>query len=368
MDPTDVLVAFAQELRRAGVAVSTDRIHAMLVAIHHLQANRRTELYWAGRLMLCGDHSDIEKYDRLFAVCFGGLELGTGESVSAPAAGQPGAGGDLLVSAAGPEEAATDKAVDHRRGGSWEVLSNKEIAPLTRSERFFLDRLVTQLAPAGRGRRTRRYEPAPRGSINRPATIRRLLSARDEPAALAWARRRTVPRRLVVLIDVSESMTGQSEQLLRFGLAAVRSRPGRTEVFTLGTRTTRITRELRRRNVDEALARAAEAVSDWGGGTRLGVGMKVFLDRWGRGGLARGSVVVVGSDGWEDGDARPLGVQLERLARIAHRIVWINPVGGDPNFVAMAGGLRVAAPFVDHWCAGRTVPELESAAHLIALF
>jgi uncharacterized protein with von Willebrand factor type A (vWA) domain len=146
----------------------------------------------------------------------------------------------------------------------------------------------------------------------------------------------------------------------------VRAAPFNTEVFTLGTRLTRITRELRARDPDAALRAAAAAIPDWSGGTRLGDALKVFLDQWGQRGLARGAVVVLCSDGWERGDPTQLGAQAERLARLAHAVIWVNPHKGKPGYEPITGGMVAALPHIDHLVAGHSLAALEQLVQIIA--
>jgi uncharacterized protein with von Willebrand factor type A (vWA) domain len=193
-----------------------------------------------------------------------------------------------------------------------------------------------------------------------------MLAQGGEPSRLARRDRRTKPRRLVLLIDVSGSMAPYADALLRFAHAAMRVAPYNTEVFTLGTRLTRVTRELRRRDPDRALAGAGRAIPDWSGGTRLGDGLQAFLDRWGQRGVARGAVVVVCSDGWERGDPALLGEQLGRLARLSHTVVWVNPHMGKDGFIPATGGMRAALPHISRLVAGHSFAALSQLADVIA--
>jgi uncharacterized protein with von Willebrand factor type A (vWA) domain len=169
----------------------------------------------------------------------------------------------------------------------------------------------------------------------------------------------------VLLVDVSGSMTPYADALLRFAHAAVRARPASTEVFTIGTRLTRLTRELRRRDADRALEASGHAIPDWSGGTRLGEVLKAFLDRWGQRGTARGAVVVVCSDGWERGDAGLLGEQMVRLRRLAHAVVWVNPHKGRDGYEPLTGGMQAVLPSVDHFVAGHSMAALERLSAVI---
>jgi uncharacterized protein with von Willebrand factor type A (vWA) domain len=170
----------------------------------------------------------------------------------------------------------------------------------------------------------------------------------------------------VLLLDVSGSMSPYADVLLRFAHAAVRVAPASTEVFTFSTRLTRITRQLRLRDPQQALAAAGSAIPDWSGGTRLGESLQAFLDLWGQRGTARRAVVVVASDGWERGDAALLGEQMARLTRLAYRVVWVNPHRGKDGFAPVTVGMTAALPYVDELLAGHTLDALHTLADVIA--
>jgi hypothetical protein len=191
-----------------------------------------------------------------------------------------------------------------------------------------------------------------------------------EPGDLAWRRRRVRPRRVVLLIDVSGSMSGYADALLRLAHrfavdpgSGVR-RP--VEVFTIGTRLTRVTRAMRLRDPERALVAAGETVPDWSGGTRLGENLQAFLDRWGARGMARGAVVVVFSDGWERGDASQLAEQMSRLHRIAHRVVWVNPHRGKAGYEPVQQGVLAVLPHVDDFVAGHSLATYAELVEVVA--
>jgi uncharacterized protein len=232
------------------------------------------------------------------------------------------------------------------------------VAELSPAERDEVRRLIALLAPVVGTRRSIRRRPGGRAGIDPGRTMRAMLRAGGEPAVLAHRRRRTKPRRLVLLVDVSGSMAPYADWLLRFAHAAVRVRPLATEVFTVGTRLTRVTRALRLRDPEAALRAAAVTVPDWSGGTRLGESLRAFLDRWGQRGAARGAVVVIFSDGWERGGAELLGSQAARLRRLAHSVIWVNPHKGKDGFEPETAGMRAALPHVDSLVAGHSAAAL----------
>jgi uncharacterized protein len=227
--------------------------------------------------------------------------------------------------------------------------------------------LFDLLRPRSPGRRTRRRAPWHRGEIDAERTMRRTLQRMGEPAEIAWRRRTTRPRRLVLLIDVSGSMSPYADALLRLAHRFEASiKPGLTEVFTVGTRLTRVTRALRVRDADQAIIAAGRTVPDWSGGTRLGETLQIFLDRWGQRGCARGAVVVVFSDGWERCDPTLLGQQMERLQRLAHRVVWVNPHRGKAGYEPVQQGVVAALPHCDDFVAGHSLATFAELTEVVS--
>jgi uncharacterized protein with von Willebrand factor type A (vWA) domain len=192
-----------------------------------------------------------------------------------------------------------------------------------------------------------------------------VLAAGGEPAPLRRHRATTRARRVVLLVDVSGSMDAYAQVLLRFAHAAARRGGVPTEVFALGTRLTRLSRELSLRDPDAAMAAVAAALPDAGGGTRLGLLVKEFLDRWGQRGAARGAVVVVLSDGWERGDVALLAEQVARLRRLAHRVVWANPRKAARGYAPVAAGMAAVLPHVDDFVEGHSLAALEHLAAVV---
>ena len=362
-DVVDTVLGFARTLRHAGVAASPDRVEAMLSALGALDVLVATDVYWAGRLTLCGGPDDLDRYDAAFAAWFGG-EVPRASRTSVPrelrttatASLDPGSG-------TGEEGEQTDLAA---RASADEVLRHRDVADLSPADREHLRRLFALLAPASPMRPARRRRPSPVGAVDPARTVRRALRDGGEVARLRHRRPRPRPRRVVLLVDVSGSMTPYADALLRFAHAAVRAHPAATEVFTIGTRLTRVTRELRSRDPDRALAASGAAIPDWSGGTRLGEVLKAFLDRWGQRGTARGAVVVVCSDGWERGGTDLLGEQMARLGRLAHTVVWVNPHKGRVGYEPLTGGMQAALPSVDVFVSGHSLAAFEELTGVIA--
>jgi uncharacterized protein with von Willebrand factor type A (vWA) domain len=361
-DVVDTVLGFARTLRAAGVAASPDRVEAMLAALGALDVLDPTDVYWAGRLTLCGGPDDLDRYDAAFAAWFAGEvprprrpapqerpQLAT----TAPL--EPGSGDD---DGTDTPELATQASAD-------EVLRHRDVAGMTLAEREHLRRLFALLRPATPMRPARRRRPSPQGAVHPARTVRRALRNGGEVTRLLHRRRAPRPRRVVLLIDVSGSMSPYADALLRFAHAAVRARPASTEVFTIGTRLTRVTREMRLRDPDRALAASGSAIPDWSGGTRLGEVLKAFLDRWGQRGTARGAVVVVCSDGWERGGTQLLAAQMVRLRRLAHSVVWVNPHKGRSGYEPLTGGMVAALPSIDHFVSGHSMAAFEELTGVI---
>jgi uncharacterized protein with von Willebrand factor type A (vWA) domain len=365
-DATDTVVGLARTLRAAGVDASPDRVHATVVAVDLLDAASRDDVYWAGRLTLCSSPDDVDRYDRVFAAYFGDRPAGLVRRPAAPRApvrvvtAEPDDGPD-------PGEGDPDAPPAAAVASRIEVLRRRDLGSMSPADRARLAPRITAVPLAGGPRRPRRTRPGPRGTVDRHRTLRRLMTAGGEPVAPALRERRRKPRRVVLLVDVSGSMSSYADALLRFAHAAShRERGPATEVFTVGTRLTRVTRELAHRDPDMALRAIADVVPDWSGGTRLGDLLKTFLDTWGQRGMARGAVVVVLSDGWERGDVTLLGEQMARLHRLAHRVVWANPRAGRPGFAPLAAGMAAALPHVDVFVPGHSIAALERLAAVVA--
>ena len=241
-----------------------------------------------------------------------------------------------------------------------EVLRAKSFDELSETERIAADHVIRALAVHLPTRHSRRYRPSPYGRrFDQRRTLRASLRTQGEPFRRAWRDRRRRVRPLVLILDVSGSMSAYSRALMQFGFAAMRA-GRRVEVFCFGTRLTRVTRALARSEPDDALRQVAAAVVDWNGGTRIGASLKELLDRWSQHVAMRGAVVVLCSDGLERGDPALLAAQVARLSRLSHRLIWVNPLKGSPRYEPLARGMAAALPYVDVFLAGHNLESLES--------
>lgn len=364
-DPVVTMTAFARTLRANGVAADATRLATAIDALTHIDVLDAEQVYWAGRVSLCAEPDDLPRYDAVFDTWFRGrpppLPMPRRQLPPAPTQQLRPIGGSV----ADEDAADTDDEQLRTAASDTEVLRSRDVAELTDAEREQINHLIEMLTPKVGTRRTRRRRPRGKDDLDVARTVRAMV--RDgEPATLARFRPRVKPRRLVLLLDVSGSMSPYADVLLRFAHAAVRVGPARTEVFTMSTRLTRITRPLRLRDPDLALRSAGNTVPDWSGGTRLGESLRAFLDLWGQRGTARDAIVVVASDGWERGDTALLGEQMARLSRLAHRVVWVNPHRGKTGFAPSTAGMTAALPHCDDLLAGHTLDALNTLADVIS--
>ena len=248
-----------------------------------------------------------------------------------------------------------------------EVLRHRDFDRMTPAELRDAERLVDLLEPRLELRRTRRYELHRHGRrIAARVMFRRSAGTGGEILHWVWRRQRRRPRPIVVLCDISGSMERHSRLLLRFIQALASSSAVRTESFVFGTRLTRVTRLLRDRDRDRALARVADSVNDWAGGTRIGESFRDFNLRWARRTLRSSGVVIVVSDGWDRGDPALVEVETARLRRSCHRLVWLNPLAGTPGYQPLAAGMRAAFPYIDDFLPAGSIASLERLGEILA--
>ncbi|MEM9038991.1 MAG: VWA domain-containing protein [Actinomycetota bacterium] len=366
--PARIAVAFSRILRGAGVSVPTSCTHLFAEALCAVGVDDRDGVYWAGRATLARRPEDIEVFDRAFAVFFDrrsasgdGDEDDVVQSITiAVDDGDDSSDEDDVAGGA------NDDPTIELRFSSTEVLRQKDFAQYSDEELIMAQSLMSDLRLAGSPRSSLRLGPSrratPRPDIRR--TVQATIRSGGEPIRRHHREPSTRLRRLVLLLDVSGSMEPYARALLRFVHAAVAGRQ-KVEAFALGTRLTRITRELTSRDPDRALTAASERVLDWSGGTRLGEGLRAFNDEWGVRGLARNSIVVILSDGWDRGDPELLAEQMERLQRVTHRLVWVNPLKVTPGYAPLARGMAAALPHVDHFVEGHSVEAMEELTRVI---
>jgi uncharacterized protein with von Willebrand factor type A (vWA) domain len=368
---TSVLVGFAHELRAAGVKAGPGDVLTFFAAMTPLDPTDLVDLYWAGRITLVSRHEDSAVYDQVFRRYF--LDSGAPAQAQLKLRPQSVAEAEAALIAPGtepgPEEDPEPPATGWMASGV-DVLKRRSFTACTPGELAALRRIMTRMRLVPPRRRTRRTKARPGASRGREPDIRAMIKASmrmhgEPPGQLLFRERTTKLRPLILVLDVSGSMADYSRHLLQFAHTASHA-AARVEVFAFGTRLTRITRELRHRRVDLALDEAARAVVDWDGGTRIGASLDTLIRKWGRAGLCRGGVVIICSDGLDRGDPEVLALAMERLARLCHRIVWLNPHKGDNrDFRPSTLGMMVAAPHIDLLLSGHDLASLEELAGLL---
>jgi uncharacterized protein len=382
-----VLVGFARLLRARGAPVSGGRVLAFCQAAAALAPLDAASLYWAARVTLVASRADIDLLDAAFEEHFGVdaargavIRIGGDPEALEAAAQRLAAELPLLVAGMPVDEEAPNGPAGHAAAGlvasSTEALHSRSFETLGEAERLAAQAAIRRLKVRLPTRPARRRRTAAAGSsLDLRRTLRRSLRTHGEPLRRAWRRRLARPRSLVLVLDVSGSMSSYARALLQFGYAVVtrggtaaaQRRPGRlerqagagrVEVFCFGTRLTRVTRALRVSDPDAALQAVAATVVDWDGGTRIGDSLEHLVNRYGQHAFLRGAVVVLCSDGLDRGDPAHLARQMARLARLSHRVVWVNPLKGDPRYQPLARGMAAALPYVDAFLPGHNVASL----------
>jgi hypothetical protein len=385
-DVADLVAQFADRLHLAGIAVTPERAGRFAAALDVATPSTTDELYWLARVTVAGDRSELATFDAVFAEIFRGF---SDVADSRGAGGQPPLPpslerGDRRTDRAADAtdaggSAPTPRTLGDDRGGHGDeppapvgapasehaVLRQRDFGSCTPEELARLRLLMARMKIVTPQRPSRRRRRHPRGdAIDLRATIQCARRTGGDPAELVHRRVTERRRRVVLLADVSGSMEAYSRAYLYLLHGAVRAL--RAETFVFSTRLTRLTRTLAVHDPERALTTAMGATDDWSGGTRIGHALKEFNDRWGRRGLARGAVVVIVSDGWESGDTSELGRQMDRLSRIAHRIVWVNPRSQSAAYQPLVGGMATALPHVDAFVSGHSLEALEHVLDVIA--
>ncbi len=380
VDLATVAATFGDRLHSAGIPVTPERSGRFAAAIDLTAPATYDDIYWAARITLVSGHDQLEQFNRVFGHVFGELAdpADTRGDPGSPQAGskpqqRSAHSSDDRRSAAGRGRSGED----HRHGddeiegetlamtaSSDEHLHQADYAALTPMELTSLRVLMTQMRLAPPKRIRRRTQRSSRGRrLDMRATIRRSRRTAGDPVELIRRRETVRPRRLVMLADISGSMEPYARAYLQLLHCAAGG--ANAETFVFATRLTRLTRHLRIRNPNVALQRAAASAPDWAGGTRLGDALKAFNDGWGRRGLARGAVLLIVSDGWDAGDPAIVAEQMARLARLSHRVVWVNPRKQSESYQPLVGAMAAALPHVDAFVSGHSLAAMHEVLDAI---
>ncbi|WP_052668725.1 vWA domain-containing protein [Nitriliruptor alkaliphilus] len=365
----DVLVGFAGALRDAGLVVGTDDVMTFTAGLAVLEPSDVVDVYWAGRGTLVPRHDQVPTYDRIFRTYF--LDAALDDPGDPRHQLRQTLERSATLELPDPEAERSEDGDDQERAlglvaSPVEVDRHRSFGSCTPEELAAVRRMISRMRLTPPRRRSRRMVGAKRGRrVDLRRTAREAIGQHGDVDQLRHVRRQLRTRPLVILLDVSGSMSDHSRNLLQFAYSSRRAAT-KVEVFCFGTRLTRITRHLDRRRPDDAMARAAIAVSDWDGGTRIGDCLDTFVRRWARQGLARGAVVVICSDGLDRGDPEVLATALERLSRLCHRIVWLTPQRGDePRYRPSTLAMMVAEPYLDEVLGADDLRSLERFAEVL---
>jgi uncharacterized protein len=380
LDLPPLVASLSRRLYERGLPVTPARSAEFARALRLVRPVSHRRLYWTTRAVFVTDPAQVDAFDAVFFSVFGREDAGEEpDATTAPApderpvtdrvsSGPSSRGGGVPSPAPGErgEEESTELEAPLALASDEELLRSKRFDALEPHELAQLYRMMSRLQLATPQRRTRRYEKGRQGEhLDLRRTLRASRRTGGDPVRLARRHRRVVRRRLVMLCDISGSMEPYARAYLQFLTCAAGAGPN-AEAFVFATRLTRLTRALAARNPERAIQRAAAAAPDWSSGTRIGDALREFNDRHGRRGMARGAVVVILSDGWERGDPELVGREMERLARLAHRVVWVNPRVGADNFSARSAGMLAALPHCDAFVSGHTFEALGEVVEAIA--
>ena len=364
------VVTFGRVLHEAGLEIGPGRVADSLRALDAVDLARQEDVYFALRQTLVSRQDELDLFDRAFGAWF------LRAPVLPPVRSRSGAEVETRVGQAptdrlrrreeeGEKEDETGDPLE-LGASAQELLRDKDFSELTGDELRRLRELIARISRTRPQRHSRRRTADAHGDVlDVRRMIRRSLRAGGDPLDRPLRTRKKVPRKLVVLCDVSGSMDSYARALLLFLHAVVGTGRG-VEAFAFGTRLSRLTSDLATRDPDAALARCTEAVVDWGSGTRIGASLREFNETWGRRALSRGAIVLIVSDGWEREDPELVGREMAKLARAAYAIVWVNPLKGNPQYQPLAGGMRAALPYVDRFLPGHNLRSLEELAAVLA--
>jgi uncharacterized protein with von Willebrand factor type A (vWA) domain len=393
------LLTLGRDLRDAGMNIGSGQIINLVEAVSEIDCRRRDDFYSAAKTTLVTSPEQIPVFDLAFSRFWRRLmkpDVATDElferhefdmppapsdeaeqaqaSKKQSAESQNGAKKERAVIAVedSDEETSEDEQdldalpEDVIVFSAREVLKKKDFAQFTPEEIAEARRLISAMNWKLGTRETRRKEKANNGDfIDYRRTLRHSLKHGGVPIELRRRRNKVKMRPLVLICDISGSMDRYSRLLLQF-VHAMEQGLENVEVFVFSTRLTRITRELRRKNVDDAIEQVVNSVHDWSGGTRIGESIKTFNYEWSRRVLRSGATVVMISDGWDRGDPQLLATEMARLQRSCRRLIWLNPLLGAPGYQPLTQGIRAALPFVDAFLPIHNLKSLEALADLLS--
>jgi len=369
----DTFLAFGRLLHRLGLDVHPGRMIDLTEALTHIDLRRREDVYHTCRTLLVHRHEDLAIFDRAFQAFWDRHRQRSNKRSQRAGAddrhGPQGAGPPRIHidDARDRDGDATDGIGAMRTWSDAERLATKDFAEFTAEEMRVASAALARLDWTPGERRTRRWIPGRGLRLDIQRALRRSVRTGGDLASLPRRTRRRRERAVIFLCDVSGSMDRYSRMLLHFGHTLGR-RHRRLEAFLFSTQLTRVTADLRRRRIDQAVTAVSRSVPDWSGGTRIGEALRSLRRPATKRVLYGRPVVLLISDGWDRGEPQTLRDEMERLQRAAHRVIWLSPLAGTPDYAPLTRGLQAALPFVDDFLPARTLENLSDlAVHLNAL-
>lgn len=362
------LVGFVRYLRGVGIGASPGVTTLLAQATESVGFHSRRDVKAAFRALVVTDRAQEPVFDEAFDAFFRGDVLYLLDDVAdrTPTVRQEPTSAEVGISIGVPEEADDAQRIDIVEGSSpAERLMDVDFADLEPHEVDQVAEILESLRWSPSTTRSRRWKPSSTGS--RPdlrRTLRSVASPEGDLVPLQFVDRTVRDRPLIVIADVSGSMERYTRMLLHF-LHGAQHRFGRVETFVFATRLTRVTRELRRRDPNDAINLVSDAVDDWSGGTRIGDAIGTYNRWWSRRVSTGGPIGLIISDGWDTGDPDRLGREMERFAKSVHSVIWLNPLAGRQGFEPIAGGMAAALPFVDELSAAGTANNLKEVVGLL---
>lgn len=371
------LLLFGRVLRKLGLDINPGRMMDLVSALDHIEIGNKYDFFYAARTLLVHEREDLELFDQAFELFWrkpaeswdvDWQGLTRRRRLTKPVVTPPPLKDESSESADSDSESREPLTVIEvtRTYSDREVLRNKDFAQMSVEESESVKELMTHLRWRISERRTQRRYPGKGAILDLRRTLRKSLRTGGEIFKWSYREPKRKPRPLVIIADISGSMERYTRILLHFiyGMKATLTQP--VEAFVFSTRLTRITRPLQIRDLDLALKNVGRLVHDWAGGTRIGESLKYFNFEWGRRVLGRGAVVLIISDGWDRGDVDLLDREMARLKRNCHRVIWLNPLLGAPEYQPLTRGIQAALPHIDHFLPVHNLASLEDLANRLA--
>ena len=362
---------FTRVLRQAGISIGLDQALAFARALEWIDLGSRDQVYHTARSLLISRYEHLRLFEAIFNRFWRLLAAAERRQQTMPRAPRhkPHAQPFTIVTYMAHKARLGDPEIDvaDKSGTSsdLEVLQRKDFSEMTPEELDRIKRLIQRMHWQISLRETRRRRLDRRGNMLHMRAVLRDAARHDgSPTKLIWQRRTLKQRPLVIIADISGSMEKYARLLLQFLYSVTHALP-RVECFVFGTRLTRITGQLKVRNIDQAIDQAAREVVDWAGGTRIGASLQAFNRHWSRRVLGRGAVVLLISDGWEQGDPALLAAEVRRLQRRCHRLIWLNPLLGRETYQPRVGGIQAVLSHIDDFLPIHNFQSLEALAQCL---